>query len=227
MKISKYSDEKIIKSWETNANSWISAIRNNEIESRLLITNNAIINVVIECNPKTILDAGCGEGWLVRELEKLGIFSLGIDVVPKFIDSAIEEGTGRFKAIPYENLSYEILKEKFDVVVCNFSLLGKESVIGLFENVPSVLNENGLFIIQTMHPIAGCGDREYKDGWREGSWVGFSDKFKDPAPWYFRTLKTWKLLFLNNGFTINKIIEPFNQKTQTPVSIIFVGVKNS
>lgn len=223
MKMNKYSDYKIIESWRNNVNPWISAIRNNEIESRLLITNSAIINVIIECNPKTVLDTGCGEGWLVRELEKLGILSLGIDIVQQFIDSALEEGAGRFKAISYENLSYRTLKETFDVVVCNFSLLGKESVIGLFKNMPSLINENGLFIIQTIHPVVCCGDRKYEDGWREGSWDGFSDKFKDPAPWYFRTLETWKLLFLNNGFTINKIIEPLNQKTQAPASIIFVG----
>lgn len=225
--MTKYSDLKIIESWKTNVAPWVSAIRNNEIESRLLITNNAIINAVIESEAKSVLDVGCGEGWLVRELETLGIFSLGVDVVPEFIDSALEEGNGRFKTIPYENLSYETLNEKFDVVVCNFSLLGKESVIDLFENIPFLLNEGGSFIIQTIHPVVGCGDREYKDGWREGSWVGFSDKFKDPAPWYFRTLETWKQLFITNGFTPKKIIEPFNQKTQTPASIIFVGVKNS
>ena len=225
--MTKYSDLKIIESWKTNVTPWVSAIRNNEIESRLLITNNAIINAVIESEAKSVLDVGCGEGWLVRELETLGIFSLGVDVVPEFIDSAIEEGKGRFKTIPYENLSYKTLNEKFDVVVCNFSLLGKESVIDLFENIPFLLNEGGSFIIQTIHPVVGCGDREYKDGWREGSWVGFSEKFKDPAPWYFRTLETWKQLFINNGFNSNKIIEPFNKKMQAPASIIFVGVKNS
>lgn len=225
--MTKSSDLKIIESWKTNVIPWVSAIRNNEIESRLLITNNAIINAVIESEAKSVLDVGCGEGWLVRELETLGISSLGVDVVPEFIDSALEEGSGRFKTIPYENLSYETLNEKFDVVVCNFSLLGKESVINLFENIPFLLNEGGAFIIQTIHPIVGCGDSEYKDGWREGSWVGFSDKFKDPAPWYFRTLETWKQLFINHGFIHNKIIEPFNHKTQTSASIIFVGVKNN
>jgi len=223
--MSKYSDLKIIESWKTNVDPWISAIRNNEIESRSLITNNAIINAIVTCNPKTVLDAGCGEGWLVRELEKLGIFSTGIDVVQNFIESAIEEGEGSFKTISYEELSYETLKEKFDVVVCNFSLLGKESVVDLFENIPYLLNENGSFIIQTIHPVTGCGESEYKDGWREGSWDGFNDKFKNPAPWYFRTLETWKLLFANNGFSINKIIEPFSQRIQAPSSIIFVGVK--
>lgn len=225
--MTKHSDLKIIESWKTNVTPWVSAIRNNEIESRLLITNNAIINTVIESEAKSVLDVGCGEGWLVRELETLGIFSLGVDVVPEFIHSALEEGNGRFKTIPYENLSYETLNEKFDVVVCNFSLLGKESVISLFENIPFLLNEGGSFIIQTIHPVVGCDASEYKDGWREGSWVGFSDKFKDPAPWYFRTLETWKQLFIDNGFTSNKIIEPFNETTQTPASIIFVGVKNS
>ncbi len=42
---------------------------------------------------------------------------------------------------------------------------------------------------------------------------------------YFRTLETWKLLFISNVFTINEIIEPFNKKIHVRASIIFVGEK--
>ncbi|VAW55999.1 hypothetical protein MNBD_GAMMA07-1103 [hydrothermal vent metagenome] len=52
------NDKKIINSWKTNAIPWISAIRNNEIESRLLVTNNAIIEAVINSQAKTALDVG-------------------------------------------------------------------------------------------------------------------------------------------------------------------------
>lgn len=226
-KMKKFSDTQIVNSWKMNVQPWISAICENEIESRLLVTNRAIINAILNLTPKSVLDIGCGEGWLVRELEQSGISTLGLDVVPEFIEYAQKQGGGRFKSVSFEELSSSILQEKFDIIVCNFSLLGDESVVHLFQQAASLLNNGGAFIIQTIHPVAGCGDQKYEDGWREGSWTGFSDKFCDPAPWYFRTLDTWKNLFIENNFNLNKILEPSNPKTKTPASIIFCGTLNN
>ena len=222
----KFSDQKIIDSWSKNAHPWMTAVHEGEIKSRLLITNKAIINTVLARNPKTVLDVGCGEGWIIRELNKAGIKSLGIDVVPELIEYANKQGNGRFKTLSYQELSSEVIKEKFDLIVCNFSLLGYESVNHVFKQAPSLLNNGGSMIIQTIHPVTECGDEDYKDGWREGSWKGFNRQFSDPAPWYFRTLETWKVLFLKNGFEVIDMIEPINPETNTPASIVFVGTIN-
>ena len=217
------SDETIIESWRKNVRSWVAAIQNGEIETRVQVTNQAIIDDVIECVPKTVLDVGCGEGWLVRELVTKGIDALGIDVIPEFIESANKHKTGRFKVLSYEKTSSNELKEKFDVVVCNFSLLGERSVNSLFQHIPALLNDNGVFIVQTIHPVVGCGNGKYEDGWREGSWAGFNENFTSPAPWYFRTIESWKAVFEKNGFKLSKINEPKNPKTKEPASILFFG----
>ncbi|MBV1875265.1 MAG: class I SAM-dependent methyltransferase [Cycloclasticus sp.] len=218
-----YSDKDIVDSWLDNVKPWINAVRQNEIETRTLITNKAITDAIIQRSPKTVLDIGCGEGWLARELNKTGISVLGIDAIPDLIAAAIEGGGGIFKVIPYEDLIEDAIKEKFDMVVCNFSLLGKESVNAIFKYLSCILNNGGLFIVQTIHPVTECGDSKYIDGWRKGSWAGFNNNFKNPAPWYFRTLETWKNLFLYNSFALNEIIEPINLATNTATSVIFVG----
>jgi len=217
------SDKKIVDSWKKNANPWVTAIRNGEIDSRIETTNHAIFNAVVETSPKSVLDIGCGEGWLVRELTKAGINTLGVDVVPKLISSAVKEGTGRYKVLAYDEISYEVLEEKYDVVVSNFSLLGDESVTNIFRNVPSILADDGYFIVQTVHPIISCGNAQYKDGWRKGTWDGFNNEFIDPAPWYFRTIDSWKSLYVDNGFYLIRIEEPLSKKTNTAASILFVG----
>jgi 2-polyprenyl-3-methyl-5-hydroxy-6-metoxy-1,4-benzoquinol methylase len=218
-----YSDKKIVDSWLQNAKPWVVAIRDNEIESRSLVTNKAIIDTILEKEPKTVLDIGCGEGWLARELSKSGIDTFGIDVVPDLVDAANKEGGGIFRLISYEDLIKGAIKEKFDVVVCNFSLLGDESVSNILKYIPHMLNNRGYFIIQTIHPITGCGNAKYEDGWRKGTWTGFNDDFKNPPPWYFRTLETWKTLFQNSGFELCEILEPLNPKTKNPASVIFVS----
>lgn len=216
-------EENIIASWKKNVAPWISAVQNDEIESRVKITNNAIFEAVVTRKPLTVLDIGCGEGWLVRALESAGIRCTGIDAISEFIAFARENGPGQFIQIGYENLSHETLQETFDVVVCNFSLLGDESVETLFNNIPSILAPHGALIVQTVHPIVGCGELAYKDGWRDGSWAGFNKRFCEPAPWYFRTIQSWTALFNRNNFEILSVVEPINNKTNTQASILFVA----
>src|SRR5262245_57960704 len=114
--MSTRTDETIIESWQKNVRPWVAAIQNGEIATRVLVTNKAIIDAVIEHAPKTVLDVGCGEGWLVRELVSKGIDALGIDAIPEFIESANRHKIGRFKVLSYEKTSSIELKEKFDVV---------------------------------------------------------------------------------------------------------------
>jgi len=217
------SDEAIVTCWQKNVAPWIAAVRNGRIASRLLVTDKAIVGEVLNCKPKNVIDIGCGEGWLARELSLHGIDVLGIDAIPALVTSAQQLGGGRFKTAAFEQVSQVTASERFDVAVCNFSLLGDQSVTNLFAQIPSLLNDRGILIVQTLHPLAGGVGVEYKDGWREGSWAGIDGEFSEPAPWYFRTLAGWRSLFSEHGFVLNAEVEPWNPKTGQPASIIFLA----
>lgn len=218
------NDLKIIDSWFKNAAPWIVAIQEQQIESRRLITDRSIVDAVVSRGGQTVLDLGCGEGWLTRALVTQGLNVLGTDIIPTLIDRARTMGLGNFELAAYADIAAGKLAEKFDIVLANFSLIGKESVSGLFQSMPSLLNDGGAFIIQTLHPTIACGDLPYVDGWRASSWDGFSEEFTDPAPWYFRTLESWVELYTTNGLLIVEIREPIHPQTGKPTAIILVGV---
>jgi 2-polyprenyl-3-methyl-5-hydroxy-6-metoxy-1,4-benzoquinol methylase len=216
-------DAEIVESWRKNAMPWTRAVRNAEIESRKLVTDQAILEAVLSRSPRFVLDIGCGEGWLARALSQRGISVIGIDVVPELIERARDVGGGDFRVASYEEIAENSLPVSVDVAVCNFSLIGNESVDGVISAVPKMLNPNGSLVVQTIHPIAGSGGMPYEDGWRSGSWQGFSTDFIDPPPWYFRTMPSWGSLFTRCGMTLIETREPINPHTRLPASVVFIA----
>lgn len=221
----EYQHEQAIRhTWTVNTDAWTHIIRENGVESRRLATNQAIYDTVLAYHPKRMLDIGCGEGFLCREMNQHGIETLGVDFSESLIADAREKG-GNFEVCSYEDIANGALQgiPKFDMVVCNFCLIGNESVTNLLKAIPNLLNETGVSIIQTLHPVMACGDAPYQDGWREGSWAGFPDSFVDPAPWYFRTIASWLALLRHSGLTLVEMREPLHPNTQKPASLILIA----
>ena len=216
-------EDEIIRSWYVNAQPWTRALRSQSIASRKLVTDQAVIDAVRSVAPTRVLDVGCGEGWLARALHGFGLDVLGIDVVPALIAEAKRLGCGDFEVCSYRDVAAGVLNRgSFDAVVCNFSLLGNESVEAFVAAVGSYLRVPGYFIVQTLHPVAACGARSYEDGWRAGSWAGFSPEFSDPAPWFFRTLASWYAMLRRHGFEVVECREPTTHGAAAPSSVIFI-----
>lgn len=113
------------------------------------------------------ISAVAKDGWFVNSsANNVGV--VGVDVVPALVEAADRVGVGDFLAMSYEEIAAGELEISVDVIVCNFSLLGKESVEGGFRVAPSLLDRDGSFIVQTLHPVIACGDLPYWEGWREG-----------------------------------------------------------
>jgi hypothetical protein len=146
-----------------------------------------------------------------------------VDVVPDLIDQAERAGGGEFRVASYEAIGAGELDIRVDVAVANFSLIGKEAVDTLVRRIPSLLRPRGALVVQTLHPLMATGDAPYADGWRTGSWAGFSADFSDPAPWYFRTLATWTTLFVESGLRVVEIREPIHPASGKPASVVFIA----
>ncbi|MGB7378165.1 MAG: class I SAM-dependent methyltransferase, partial [Rivularia sp. (in: cyanobacteria)] len=98
------NDQLVLNSWNQNASAWITTIENEEIASRKLVTNKAIIDAVTSYSINSILDIGCGEGWLTRELTNQGIEAWGVDGVSALIEKARLMNCGKFQVASYEDI---------------------------------------------------------------------------------------------------------------------------
>lgn len=197
------------RSWEVNADAWTEAIRGGAVASREAGTNAAVLNAVRACGPASVLDVGCGEGWLAHALARRGTSVVGVDGSEGLIRAA-SDGPGRFLVADYRSLADDptIVPGPFDVVVCNFSLLDEDVVPLLRALRRRLAPTRGRLVVQTLHPWAANGDAPYLDGWRVERFDAFGSAFPAAMPWYFRTLGSWWRTLGEADLEVVRIEEP-------------------
>lgn len=215
--------EQLSRSWEANAEAWTDAVRTGSIESRRVATDGAILEAVTEARPRTVLDVGCGEGWLARALGARGIAVVGVDASGPLIEAARRRGGARFERCTYEEIAAGTVEVggPFDAVVCNFALL-HEDLQPLLTALRARLTDGGSLLVQTVHPwTASAG--EYVDGWRTEDFSAMGEGLREPMPWYFRTLESWVRLVGAAGYTLREVREPRHPGTSRPLSLLLVA----
>lgn len=217
----KTNEQGILHSWERNATPWTAAVREEKIESRKAVTNAAVLEAIGPGEGRSVLDLGCGEGWLSRDMSRQGWRVVGVDGSASLIEAARVAGPENYLCLDYFRLGAELSHERFDLVVCNFSLLGEESTNAALCGAARMLNPGGRLLIQTVHPITLEG--AYRSGWRTEDWVGLGRLECSPTPWYFHTLSEWVSLLRETGFTILDIREPIADGANRPSSLILVA----
>jgi 2-polyprenyl-3-methyl-5-hydroxy-6-metoxy-1,4-benzoquinol methylase len=224
----KEDESPILKSWHANAAQWIAALDGEELETRKLITNQAIINTIVAHQPSSILDVGCGEGWLCKALQEHDISTLGIDGVAELIQHARKKGPGHFEVHSFEALisgSFTPLN-LFDGVVFNFCLYEKEITNQLLLEAIKWVKPHGNLFIQTLHPFSILvPDETYADGWKTESWVGLKRSFTHPYNWFYRTMASWIKTVQDAGWKNLHLQEPIHPIHMKPVSLIMTATK--
>jgi 2-polyprenyl-3-methyl-5-hydroxy-6-metoxy-1,4-benzoquinol methylase len=215
--------EQLARSWRSNAHAWTHAVRGQQIESRRLVTDAAIVQATLARSPTRVLDVGCGEGWLCRALAAHGIEAVGVDASAPLIDAARVAGGATYHVRSYADLvSAPDQLGHFDAVVCNFALL--EADLGpLLAALRSLLRAGGVLLIQSVHPWTARGEAPYRDGWRTETFAGFGAGFTDPMPWFYRTLASWVASLSAAGWRVEELGEPMHPQTGHPASLLLVA----
>ncbi len=211
-------------SWDANAGSWTRAVREGRIASRAAGTDAAILGVVAERAPRRLLDAGCGEGWLVRAArEATGCAAIGIDGAAALVEAArAADPAGDYRALGYEALvaGGHGLPADFDLVVFNYALFDADAgVTALLSVARALLAPGGAVAIQTLHPDAAAGE-----GWQIEDFAGFEGEAEGwaPMPWYARSRSGWRSVIAQAGLVPVAEREPAAADGGPPLSLLIV-----
>lgn len=216
------SETTLLQSWHHNAQAWIEAIRTGAIESRLTVTDQAMLLAVLSRQPERVLDLGCGEGWLLRALTERGIEAVGVDGDATLVDAARAAGSSLVHLASYGALveAKVDVGNEYDLICANFALLHQD-IIPLLAAMNALLNPGAALVIQTLHPWTVAAGN-YQDGWREETFDGFKGQWR-PMPWYFRTLSSWLNALDMAGFRLVVLQEPQHPQSPVPQSLLLVA----
>ena len=209
--------------WDDAAITWAGALRGRQDAARA-IADAALVGVIRQVPTGPVLDAGCGEGWLARELSAQGHKVTAFDGSPVMLELALREGTD---AADYRLLTFQEaaagprrMGGAFGTIVFNFSLLD-ERITPILAAAGAVLFPYGRILIQAAHPVAEAyGPDGYRDGWRMLGEAAPGVELPAPVPWYFRTFTTWVLELRRAGLLLVETYEPLDLVTGRPVSLL-------
>ena len=200
-----------------------SKIHQRKDNANELFVKPALFSMMPPLDGKTVIDLGCGFGELCMEYIRRGAESVfGIDISEKML--AVAKAENSHPKITYLHMAMEdisSIKGKFDMAASSLALQYVEDYGALVHDVHELLNDNGLFIFSQEHPMNTCfsdGDRWTRDenGRKihanisnygvEKEWE--STWFIDHVKKYHRMFSTVLNTLIDNGFAIEKIIEP-------------------
>ena len=200
-----------------------SKIRENKNNANELFEKPALFSLLPNLTGKTVIDLGCGFGEHCMEYVRRGATSvIGIDISERMLSVAKTENS--HPKITYLRMAMEEVSRingRFDVATSSLAIHYVKDYQALVHDVHELLNDGGVFVFSQEHPMNTCfsdGDRWTRDANGRKLYANVSNYgvekevestwFVDHVKKYHRMFSTVVNTLIDNGFVIEKIVEP-------------------
>ncbi len=232
MTLSSMPEEEVARHWDANADQWTEQVRRGWDTFREHFNNPTFFELVGDLRGKTVLDAGCGEGYNTRRLARAGAQVTGVDISQRMIEMARVEEEREPLGIRYDVASFSDLSRfddgPFDVVASTMALMDGPDLEGALREFHRVLRPAGDLFFSVTHPcfmtkgfdwlrddegnrvrllVSGYFDGEpWVERWRFNPASEETPLFTIPV--FPRTLSDYVNGLVAAGFTLQEMREP-------------------
>ncbi len=242
-KVTHISNAENIRAWESIPAQLIEGFGDEGDFGRQHLLNPAIFRMLGDVGGKSILDAGCGQGYLCRLLAQQGAHVTGVEPATPQIAYAIRSERSARLGITYiqEDLSLLRLNDRlFDAVVANMVFMDIPDYHQAMLNCVRCLKDGGSLIFSLIHPCFEGSDSEYS----ENGYIAVTEYFQEHSIEqtygyrFHRTLSQYLNMVIQSGCRIAEIVEPqldarfeqhdhrYARNVHVPAFIIVHAVKN-
>ena len=207
--------------WNRVAEDWHTQVGDDGDRNRILNSDPVLWSFAGDVTGLTVLDAGCGTGYLSRKLHGRGARVIGIDFSDKMIAIArAKEPAIDFRVDSCSTLS-TVSDGSVDMLISNYVLMDTPDLDGCMQAFCRVLKPGGMAIVIFSHP---CFPADHASTLPDGSGVQYQWNFpyfeqqKCIAPpwnhftsefiWYHRPLSDYWKAFKTAGFDVLDFEEP-------------------
>jgi SAM-dependent methyltransferase len=211
------SNEDQIKAWSKFNREMIEAGDEGDAIRRYIL-NPVLFELAGEVDGRSILDAGCGTGYLCRLFARRGARVTGLEPAEALYDYAAEREKLEPLGIQYiqEDLCrFSPDEAAFDLVVANMVLMDIPDYRLAMRNCMAALKPGGQFIFSILHPCFDEVDgRDFEKGYRAKGYVRIDEYMHEftvqqKVGYYFHhPLSDYLNLVIEEGCTIRKVVEP-------------------
>jgi 2-polyprenyl-3-methyl-5-hydroxy-6-metoxy-1,4-benzoquinol methylase len=181
--------------------------------TRQHLLNPVLFSLLGDVTGKTILDAGCGQGYLSRLLAKRGALITGIEPGTQWYTYAVQREQTEALGITYlqaDLSTWPPIRNNFDFVIANMVFMDIPAYLPALHNCVAALKHQGQLIFSILHP---CFEESGAE-WQHKGYVEIRDYFQERAVkqtyghFIHRPLSTYLNSVIQAGCSIQTVIEP-------------------
>lgn len=207
--------------WDDVAKDWRIQVGREGDVNRRFNSDPVLWALLGNVQGKQVLDAGCGTGYLTRQLHDRGAHVTGVDLSAEMIAIARADHPDlQFRTGSVARLeSFEDASQ--DAVVANYVLMDVPDLEGAIEAFHRVLRPGGIAVLIFSHPCFPQGRREEAADGTSTSYTWdfpyFEERrcidppwahFRREFIWFHRPLSAYWKAFTTAGFTVEGLEEP-------------------
>ncbi len=208
--------------WDIKAEEWDIQVGEAGDYNRRYSSDPVLWRLLGDVAGHDVLDAGCGTGYLSRQLAARGARVTGIDISPEMIRVAQSKaGAGVHYAVDDLSSLRAVRDGGFDAVVSNYVLMDLPDVDGAARAIRRVLRPGGRAVAVFSHPCFPLDQLDRVQGRQEVRfrWDGsyFEERRLEAPPWrhftspfvhFHRPLSRYWQAFVAAGLRVEAFEEP-------------------